>query len=63
MPIYRLYQLSPAGLISGPPEDFEAEDDVVAIKRMNAAADAGPVGHGYELWERARRVAVLSPKG
>jgi hypothetical protein len=61
VPIYRLYNLSPAGLIAGPPEDFEAADDVVAIKRMNDAAKAGPDGHGYELWERARRVAVLAP--
>lgn len=60
--IYRLYQLAPSGLISGPPEDFEAPDDVDAIKRMNTLADEGPAGHGYELWERARRVAVLSPK-
>lgn len=60
LPTYRLYKLSPAGLIAGPPEDFDAVSDDIAVSRMHdvAAKEAGI--QGYELWERARRVAVLS---
>jgi hypothetical protein len=54
---YRLYCLRPDGRIKDR-HDFEASDDQAAL----ATATICPDGFGAEIWQGARRLAIL-PSG
>jgi hypothetical protein len=59
---YRVFPVSPAGRVSGPPTVVECADDEEAIRLARRARD----GQDVEIWEGARLVARLqslqSPK-
>jgi hypothetical protein len=58
MPSYRLYYLNQMGRIQRA-EEFDAEDDVRAVRRVSDRAAGAPI----ELWCEGRRISqpLLSP--
>ena len=58
MPTYRLYYLNQLGRIQRA-EEFDAEDDVRAVRRVTDRAAGAPI----ELWCEGRRISqrLLAP--
>ena len=52
---YRLYRVDKDGLIQGPPAIIVCENDETAIAEAKRYVD----GLAIEVWDRARRVALL----
>ena len=55
-PLYRAFRVSPGGRISSVPVILDAADDDKAIAQARHLVD----GAGIEVWDRTRRVVVLS---
>jgi hypothetical protein len=61
MAFYRMYFLGGDGRIIGR-EDFEADDDVAAIRLGRALCDAcSDICSGFELWQGLRKLRVRPP--
>lgn len=58
-PTYRAYCVGRDGRLGSVPTVIEAADDDGAIEQARQLVD----GTGIELWDLARRVVVLPPKG
>lgn len=52
---YRLYRFDKKGHIQGPPVIVECEDDDAAVVQAKQYVD----GVAIQVWDRARRVAIL----
>jgi len=59
MPHYRIYRRGPDGHLAGPPQLIELDDDAAAVKHSREQAR----GHGMEVWEGKRLVAVIFTDG
>jgi hypothetical protein len=55
---YRSYSLDSNGRISGPPNDFDAGDDIQAIEQAKQFLS----GKAVEVWQGARQVGRVYPK-
>jgi hypothetical protein len=58
VPLYRFYKVDKTGRIAGMPEVVDCADDDDAIAKAKKTADS----HGIEIWDLARRVAVIEAK-
>lgn len=57
MPGYRLYQLDKSDHITGPPKEFEFDNDQDALAKARQYVD----GKAIELWSGARRIIRIEP--
>jgi hypothetical protein len=59
MTAYRIYVVNPEGHVSDPPQIVECADDQEAVRQARQYLDTKPL----EVWDGAKRVGILKPKG
>ena len=63
MALVRMYQVDSQGHIHQPAREIDCDDDAAAVARARTMIAETPVGWSIEIWDRARRVAILPVPG